>query len=102
MLRVCFRVTTGRRGNARRTGHESGADIIETGCLRHPTGKVYTEADLESLMGFGRYCSDRPIRLDRRLGKRRIAGRLMSDAVPEHTAALRILLLNLLPRKGSL
>lgn len=79
------------------------ADMCETltGRYRADSGEVYETMTRisDGILGDKRKRIDLYLWVDDYRGCRCISGWLMSDAVPEHTAALRTLLINILPKK---
>lgn len=80
------------------------ADLCETltGQFRSDSGDAYpTNMRIATRLGDKRKRIDLYCWIDDYQGRREIGGWLMTDAVPGHTAALRSVLVNLLPKKTS-
>lgn len=85
--------------------HNSGfADMCETitGHIRSDSGQVYLTMlpIAEGLLGEKRKHVDLYVWIDACRTPRRIGGWLMTDVKPDHTATLRTLLINVLPKKA--
>ncbi|KUO64484.1 MAG: hypothetical protein APF80_04795 [Alphaproteobacteria bacterium BRH_c36] len=79
-------------------------DLCETltGELRADTGEAHpTNLRVATRLGDKRQRIDLYCWIDNDQDRRDIGGWLMTDSVPEHTAALRTMLVNVLPRKSS-
>ncbi|RTL72810.1 MAG: hypothetical protein EKK41_02750 [Hyphomicrobiales bacterium] len=80
------------------------ADLCETltGHFRADSGETYpTNMRIATRLGSKRKRVDLYCWIDDYRGRREVGGWLMTDAVPEHTSALRTLLVNVLPKKAS-